>query len=108
MATTVVDNTITHNIVTGGAIFVLTGFDFSNNGQSFNGATVKHVIVRDNTVERPGGGIVAVILGDHHEMTDVTIAGNTVSGTTVGILALGGVFNDATPMTTGPPTIASR
>lgn len=99
VSTTVVDNTLTHNIVTGGTIFVSAGFDISNPGPSFNGATVKHTIVQDNTVlSAPGAGIDVVILGDHHEMTDVTIAGNTVSGTTgVGIVALGGVFNEADP-----------
>jgi hypothetical protein len=103
VATTVVDNTITHNIVEGGAIVVLTGFDYSSNGQSFNGATVKHTLVRDNTVlSAPGEGIEAVIFGDHHEMTDVTIAGNTVSGTTgVGIVAFGGLRNPFDPTDDG-------
>ena len=87
VSTTVVGNTITHNIVTGGAIVVLTGFDYSTNGQSFNAATIKRVIVRHNTVlSAPGVGIEAAILGDHHEMIDLIIAGNTVSENAIGIL----------------------
>jgi hypothetical protein len=103
VATTVVDNTLAHNIVTGGTIFVGAGFDYSTNGQSFNGATVKHITVRDNTVvNAPGAGIDVFLVGDHHKMTDVTIARNTVSGTTgTGIAALGGAFNDADPTDDG-------
>src|SRR5438093_3453442 len=103
VSTTVVDNTITHNIVTGGDIFVLTGFDYSTNARSFNAGTIKHAIVQDNTVlSAPGAGIEAGIVGDHHEITDLTITGNTVSGTTgVGILALGGHFNPFDPTDDG-------
>jgi hypothetical protein len=98
VATTVVGNTITHNIVTGGSIFVLTGLNYSANGQSFNAATIKHTRVRANTVlSAPVAGIIAIILGDQHEMTDLTIIGNTVSGNPIGILALGGEFNERDP-----------
>jgi len=98
VATTMVDNIITHNVVIGGAIFVGAGFDFSNPDQSFNGATVKRIIVRDNTVSSaPGPGIEAFILGDHHEIRDVTITGNTVSGNTIGILAFGGESDPSNP-----------
>jgi hypothetical protein len=63
VAATMVDNLITHNVVTGGAIFVGAGFDFSNPDRSFNGATVKRITVRDNTVSSaPGPGIEAFIL----------------------------------------------
>jgi hypothetical protein len=93
-----VDNIIIHNVVTGGSIFVGAGFDFSNPGHSFNGATVKRISVRDNTVSSaPGPGIEAFILGDHHEIRDVTIAGNTVSGNTIGILAFGGESDPSDP-----------
>jgi hypothetical protein len=102
VATTMVGNTLTHNIVTGGAIFVGVGFDFSNPVQAFNGAVVKHISVHDNTVvSSAGAGIEAFILGDRHEITDVTIAGNTVSENTIGILAFGGERNPFDPTDDG-------
>ncbi|MBI3758091.1 MAG: right-handed parallel beta-helix repeat-containing protein [Deltaproteobacteria bacterium] len=88
VSTTLMDNTLSHNLVTDGAIFVDTG-------SVTNGATVKHTIVRDNTVLSDlSFDIYVAIAGDHHEIIDLTIAGNTLSGANTGIGVIGGAFND--------------
>jgi hypothetical protein len=85
VATTVVDNTIAHNIVRG-SIYIGTGADEFNNRQSIPDVTIKHVRVRDNTVSGSlAFGILASNNGDHNVLTDLTIAGNTVFGNREGI-----------------------
>jgi len=74
LATTVTDNAIIHNVVSGGPISVKPGFD--PNGQVLHAVTIKRTIVRDNITT----GIVTLIFGDHNAVTDFTIAHNTISG----------------------------
>jgi hypothetical protein len=81
VATTVMDNTIAHNNVSG-LIAVGAGFDEFNNGQWINGVTIKHTLVQDNTVSGSVIGILAENVGDHNVITDLTLAGNAVSGVT--------------------------
>ncbi len=94
VATTVTDNTIAHNILTG-SIIVAAGCDVLNNRTSINATTNKHALVRDNTVVGGPFGILAFNFGDQNVITDLTIAGNTVSGTTglPGIIVTGGWQN---------------
>jgi hypothetical protein len=93
VATTVMDNTIAHNIVSG-QIVVIAGIDAFSNGQSINAVTIKHTIVRDNSVSGPGAVIEANNYGDHNVITDLTIAHNIVSGAPgPGIIVFGGLFN---------------
>ena len=56
---------------------------------------------RQYRLDASGAGIEAFILGDHYEITDVTIAGNTVSGNTIGILAFGGESDPSDPNDNG-------
>jgi hypothetical protein len=82
---TVVDNTIAHNIVSGG-IYVDAGADEFNNRQSINDVTVKHVRVRDNEVSGSlAFGILVSNTGNRNVMTDLTITRNTVFGNREGI-----------------------
>lgn len=74
LATTVTDNVIIHNVVSGGPISVKPGFD--TNGQVRHAVNIKRTIVRDNITT----GIVTIIFGNHNSVTDFTIAHNTISG----------------------------
>ena len=100
---TVKDNTIAHNIVTGGEILVAAGIDPSNLQNTHNGATIRRATVVDNTVSgSPTIGIVFGSEGDHNSVTGLTIARNIVSGNpSAGILGVGGVFNRFDPSDDG-------
>jgi hypothetical protein len=98
VATTVMDNIIAHNSVSG-SIVVAAGSDVFNNRKSINATTIKHAIVQDNTVVGGPFGILAFNFGAENVITDLTIAGNTVSGTTglAGIFMAGGWQNPLDP-----------
>jgi hypothetical protein len=93
VATTVMENTIAHNIVRG-IIHVVTGADEFNNRQSIDDLTIKHVRVRDNEVSGSlAFGILIGNNGNRNVLTDLTIAGNIVSGNREGISVRNGFEN---------------
>jgi len=97
VTTTVMDNTIAHNIVHG-VLSVGTGADAFNNLQSISDVTVKHVRVRDNEVSGSlASGISVSNTGNRNALTDLTITGNTISGNRVGIDVSNGWQNFAHP-----------
>ena len=101
VATTIVDNTIAHNIVSG-IVEILAGADLFNNRQSINDVTIKHVRVRDNEVSgSPIFGILAGNNGDRNVLTDLTITGNTVFGNREGISVRNGWQNPFDPTDDG-------
>ncbi|MBI3756379.1 MAG: right-handed parallel beta-helix repeat-containing protein [Deltaproteobacteria bacterium] len=97
------DNTIAHNIVTGGAILVSAGLDPSNLQNIHDAATNKRTTVVENTISGgPTEGIIFGSVGDHHAVTGLTIARNTFSGNTfAAIIGVGGVFNRFDPTDDG-------
>jgi len=67
LGTNVMDNTIAHNIIHG-PIGVTAGIH-STNEQSLHGVSIKHAVVRDNTVSR----IITILYGDHNAV-DLTVS----------------------------------
>ena len=102
VAPAITDNTVAHNIVTGGEILVAAGIDPSTL-LNHTGATVKHTRVVENTVSgSPTEGIVFGLEGDRNTVTDLLIARNIVSNNpSAGILGVGGVFNRFDPTDDG-------
>ncbi|MGE0827331.1 MAG: right-handed parallel beta-helix repeat-containing protein [Candidatus Binatia bacterium] len=85
VATTVMHNTLAHNIIHG-VLYVGTGADEFNNRQSISDVTVKHVRVHDNEVSGSlAFGILVGNNGNRNVLTDLTITGNTVFGNREGI-----------------------
>lgn len=85
VTTTVMDNTIAHNIVRG-VIHVDAGGDQFNNRQSINEVTIKRIRVRDNEVSGSQAfGILVNNSGNRNVLTDITITRNTVFGNRAGI-----------------------
>lgn len=99
---TVMNNTIVHNTITGGAILVVAGLDPATL-QNIHGATNQRTTVRENTISgSPTEGIIFGSTGDHNTVTGLTIARNTISGNTfAGIFGIGGVANRFDPTDDG-------
>ena len=89
------DNTVAHNIITGGAILVGAGMDPSTLRNIQNATTNNRTTLAKNTISgSPTEGIIFGSVGDHHTITGLTIARNTISANTfAGILGVGGVAN---------------